>query len=279
MKTSLVAAACGVMVACAGTATQTATDDLLVGANEDTIATSTSRLTGTVPVGSVLKTTAALNLRTGPSTSYQVRLVIPLGGQVTTINTTSPSGSFYNVRYNGIDGWASGNYLTLVSSPPVTNTKRDAAIERAKSGVGFSYWWGHGRWIPNGLTSTNAGVCTGDCPNCTHSGSSGADCSGYAGKVWQVPSTNTDPTVDSHPYSTINFNVDSSQWTTVSRSSLVKGDALVYNQNGAGHIMIWESGDGWGSSWTYEARGCAYGIVHNLRDVGAQFHGIKRAGY
>ena len=85
--------------------------------------------------------------------------------------------------------------------------------------------------------------------------------------------------MNSHPYSTVSFNVDSSLWTTVSRSALVKGDALVYNQNGAGHIMIWESGDGWGSSWTYEARGCAYGIVHNLRTVGSSYHGIKRAGY
>jgi hypothetical protein len=71
----------------------------------------------------------------------------------------------------------------------------------------------------------------------------------------------------------------SSQWSTVSRGALKKADALVYNDGSAGHIVIYESGDGWSSSWTYEARGCAFGIVHNLRSFGSQYKGIARAGY
>ncbi len=279
------------VMGCAGTATDTAADsELLQGANEDT-ATISSELTGGVAIGSTLKTTAGLNLRTGAGMDFRVRLVIPEGGRVTTINRSTPDGSWYNIRYNGIDGWAHGGYLTLVSAPsqpsqptttpttPSTSSGRDQAIARAKSAVGFGYRWGKGRWIPNGVTSSNKGVCTGSCPNCTYRGEYGADCSGYAAKVWTVPSSNNVMTVESHPYSTWNFNAANSQWSTVSRSSVKKADALVYNDGSAGHIMIYESGDAWGSAWTYEARGCAYGIVHNLRSVGSAYKGIARAGY
>jgi cell wall-associated NlpC family hydrolase len=219
-----------------------------------------------------------VNLRTGPGTSYAVRTVLPSGAKVTTINVAAPSNGFFNVQYNGLTGWTSGTYLTLVSTPG-PSAARQAAVARAASGVGFSYWWGHGRFIPNGATSTSIGSCTGDCPSCTHAGSYGADCSGYLGKVWQVPSGNTDPKVDSHAYSTITFNAANSQWYTVDRGSVVLGDAMTYNTNGAGHIFLYESGDGWGSMWTYEARGCVYGIVHNLRTAGTEFKAIAHTGY
>jgi hypothetical protein len=244
-------------------------------------------LTGSVPIGSTLATTANLNLRTGPGTSYTVRLVIPSGAHVTTVNVTAPSNGFYNVSYNGVAGWASGSYLTLVSSPPATpgfnDFSPDGAILRATAGVGFSYWWGHGAWLQAGPTSSTAGVCSTPvpegCPNCTHSGSYGADCSGYVAKLWQVPSTNTNVAADSHPYSTTDFNVDSSLWKTIARESLVKGDALVHNTNGAGHIFLYESGDGWGSMMAYEAKGCVYGIVRNLRSATTDFHAIRRVGF
>ncbi len=195
------------------------------------------------------------------------------------VNITLPENGWYNVAYNGVEGWSSGKYLERVIDPGTDPTARDFAITRAKEGVGFSYWWGHGRWVPNGATSSNIGTCTGSCPNCTHTGSYGADCSGYVGKIWQVPTSNTDPTVDSHPYSTGHFNIANSQWVTVDRSAATRADALVYNVNGAGHIFIYESGDAWGSMWAYEARGCSYGIVHNLRTAGSSYKVIARVGY
>jgi uncharacterized protein YraI len=286
----MVLAASMTLVACAGTAGETAADgELLTGAEE--FGTLSSELSSGVALGSTLRTTSGLNLRTSPSMSAQVRLVIPAGATVTTVNVTQPSGGWYNVKYNGVTGWSYGAYLNLVSQPstPTTPTtpstpstgsnSRESAIARAQGAVGFSYWWGHGRWIPNGATSSSKGVCTGNCPNCSHSGSYGADCSGLAAKVWQVPSNNTDMTVDSHPYSTISFVGSNANWSTVSRSNVQKGDALVYNQNGAGHIFIFESGDGWGSMWAYEARGCSYGIVHNLRTATSAYKAIKRAGW
>lgn len=288
----------GVAVAltgCAGTAGETATDgELLAGADE--YGTLSSALSSGVALGSTLRTTANLNLRTSPSMSAQVRLVIPNGSRVTTVNVTQPSGGWYNVKYNGVVGWSYGAYLDLVSSGTSTGTatpstpstptnssgstgSRDWAVSRAKSGVGFSYWWGHGRWSPAGVSTSSPGYCSGSCPNCSHSGSNGADCSGFVAKAWGIPSNNQDLTSDAHPYSTSTFVGSNANWSTVSRSNVLRGDALVYNQNGAGHIFMYESGDAWGSVWSYEARGCSYGIVHNLRTVSSAYKAIKRAGW
>lgn len=275
------------LMGCAGTAGDTAAEgDVLTGAEE--YGTLSSELSSGVALGSTLRTTANLNLRTSASLSAQVRLVIPSGSHVTTVNVSQPSGGWYNIKYNGVTGWSYGSYLNLVSQPSTgggggtptpTSSGAAGAVARAQGGVGFSYWWGHGRWVNGGLTSSNKGVCTGSCPNCSHSGGYGADCSGFVAKAWQVPSTNSDVSVDSHPYGTIHFIGSNANWSTVSRANAKKGDAFVYNTNGAGHIFLYESGDAWGSLWAYEARGCSYGIVHNLRTVTSAYKVIRRAGY
>jgi hypothetical protein len=263
-----------VFAACAGDMSGAGDGQQLVGVQEDETVAISSELSTSVPIGSTLKTTQQVNLRTGAGSGYAVRLVIPSGGKVTTVNRTTPVKGWYNISYGGVTGWSYGGYLTLVSSPGVTlsSKSRDGAILRAKSGVGKSYWWGHARWVPGGA---GRGSCTGSCPSCSHSGSEGADCSGYVGKLWEVPSSNSSLTTDSHPYSTASFNVDGSQWHTVSRSSLIKADALVYNRGGEGHIVLYESGDGWGSFWAYEAKGCSYGIRHDIRTTSSSFHGIR----
>jgi hypothetical protein len=182
-------------------------------------------------------------------------------------------------------GWSHGAYLREVGSSGLptaespTSNLVDVATARAKSGVGFSYWWGHARWLPGGATSSTQGSCSGSCPSCTHAGSYGADCSGYVAKVWQVPSGNEDLTYDWHPYSTASFNGSSTLWSTVARDSLKKADALAYRADGAGHIILFESGDGWGSMWSYECKGCSAGCVRNLRTASSAYKGIRRAGY
>ncbi|MCS6900851.1 MAG: SH3 domain-containing protein [Myxococcales bacterium] len=262
----------------------------LVGVEEP----SGEELTGTMAVGTQVKTTANLNLRSGPSTSHKVLRVMPKGSTVTIVSS-SPNNSFYQVKHDGLTGWAHGSYLTLSgsndssgggssgggspSNPAGSESARDQAIQRAKSGVGFSYWWGHGRWRPEGPTASTKGSCSGSCPNCSHSGQYGADCSGYVAKIWQVPSTNTDLTKDSHPYSTADFVKDSSQWSTISRSSLAKGDAMVYNTNGSGHIILFSSGDGWGSLNAYECKGCSAGCVYNTRTASSSYKAIRRKGW
>ena len=203
-----------------------------------------------------------------------------VGGQAGQCISTSACGAGSHSTPGYCDGPSDIQCCTPDGSePPPSTSKRDAAISRAKSAMGFSYWWGHARFRPEGPTSSNKGSCSGSCPSCSHSGSYGGDCSGLVGKVWQVPSSNSDLTDDSHPYSTVSFNSDTSQWSTVSRSSMKKADAMVYNSNGAGHIFVYESGDGWGSMYAYECKGCSAGCLHNLRTATSAYHGIRRAGY
>jgi hypothetical protein len=248
----------------------------LVGADED-VETSEQGVSGSIAVGTKLVATTNVNLRTGASTSYKILHVVPNGAQVV-VQASAPSNGFYKVKHDGTIGWTSGQYYKLASSGGTT-TVHDKAIARAKSGKGFSYWWGHGRFRAEGPTSSTKGSCSGSCPSCSHSGSYGGDCSGYAAKVWQVPASNDTLSDDSHPYGTIHFKVDSSLWKTVSRANLKKADAMVYNTNGAGHIFIYESGDGWGSMYAYECKGCSYGCVAGLRTASSAYHGIRRAGY
>lgn len=261
--------------ACAPDAAEGGIDsEELIGAPEDVTADA-AELTGSPAVGTQLKTTSDLNLRAGPSTADAVIHVIP-SGAIVTLAQSAPSSGWYKINHNGSIGWSSGTYLEVV---PVSSGPRDAAITRAISSVGFSYYWGHGRFRPEGSTASTAGSCSGSCPDCSHSGSYGGDCSGLAAKVWQIPSSNTDLTVDSHPYSTANFDVDSSQWSTISRGSVLKGDAMVYNDNGAGHIFIYKSGDGFGSMYAYECKACSIGCVYNLRTASTAYHAIRRAGW
>ncbi|APR75252.1 Hypothetical protein A7982_00598 [Minicystis rosea] len=254
----------------------------LVGAPEENVAESKDAITGSVAVGSTLTATADVNLRTGASTSYKILHVVPNGAKVTVV-ASAPSNGFYKVKHNGVTGWSYGQYYkassTSTGSTGGSSTSRDAAIARAKTAMGFSYWWGHGRFATSGATSSNKGSCSGSCPSCSHGGSYGGDCSGLAAKVWQVPGSNSSMSTDSHPYSTANFNVGTSQWSVISRGNVKKADAMVYNESGHGHIFIYESGDGWGSMYSYECKGCSYGCVHNLRTASSAYKAIRRAGY
>ena len=171
--------------------------------------------------------------------------------------------------------------LTLArdaSSAPAAMT-RDEILALAKPVVGFSYWWGHGAYRNDGAQH---GTCTPDagssgCPSCSHSGSYGADCSGFVAKAWQIPSPSP-ITTDAHPYSTSTFVGTSSNWSSISRTDAKPMDAFVYNTGGAGHIFLYESGDPWGSLWAYECKGCSYGCVHDLRTASSTYSAIRRAG-
>lgn len=247
----------------------------LVGEPEG-VDTAESAITGSFAVGTVLMTTSNLNLRTGSETTYAIVCVIPNGSAVTLLQSAPANTNWYKVNFNGLTGWTSGAYLNVAAT---ASAKRELAITRATAADGFSYWWGHGRYRPEGPGSSNAGSCSGGCPSCTHGGSYGGDCSGLIAKAWQVPSSNTDLSVDSHPYSTANFNVDSSQWTTVARGNMIRADAMVYNIDGAGHMFIFSSGDPWGSMYTHECKGCVDGCVYNLRTATSSYHAIRRVGY
>jgi uncharacterized protein YraI len=57
-----------------------------------------------------------LNLRSGPGADTAVRTVIPVGATVTL--TGESSGGFLSVRYDGVDGWASADFLDAGGSAP-----------------------------------------------------------------------------------------------------------------------------------------------------------------
>jgi cell wall-associated NlpC family hydrolase len=228
-------------------------------------------------IGKPAKVTATdgLHLRTGPSTADGVILTMPHGA---TVNVVGGSGGWYKVTYSGHTGWCDGIYLT----PEVGgggssggSSEVDKAIARAQSGVGFSYHWGGGCWNPG---STAHGACYGSCPSCSHSGTWGADCSGYVAKIWQVPGASA-LTSCSHPYSTYNFYNQHTHWSDISRSSVKRGDAYVHNSGSEGHIFLYDSGDRWGWVKAYEAKGCSYGIQHDTRMAYSYYKPIRRYGY
>lgn len=245
-------------------------------------------ITTNFPAGTTVRTTSALNLRSGAGTGYRVLIVMPSGARATLTDGQS-NGGWYRVNFNGTTGWAYGTYLSVVSTGTggtggtgggtgSTAPGFAGQLDRAESGEGFSYWWGHGRWLASGPSSSTRGSCSGSCPSCSHSGSYGADCSGFVAKVWQVPGSNSNISVDSHPYSTSSFQntTGGGAWSRVSRGNVQPGDALTYNNGSAGHIVWVRGGDGWGSMDLYEARGCSYGIVRNTRSLGSSYVAIRR---
>jgi peptidoglycan/xylan/chitin deacetylase (PgdA/CDA1 family) len=96
---------------------------------------------GSVRIGAYSVTTTSLSLRTGPSTSYTVKLMIPSGGRV--FVTSGPHNSvWYQVTYNGNDGYVHGSYLkqgvatTLTKLP--TSSKVVALTFDAGADVGYT---------------------------------------------------------------------------------------------------------------------------------------------
>ncbi len=97
-------------------------EDELVGANEDEVDREGESVVGNKAVGSQLKATDNVNLRSGASTGYKILKVIPAGSSVTVVSG-APNGSWYNVKYAGITGWSHGAYFDAVSSsstPPAS---------------------------------------------------------------------------------------------------------------------------------------------------------------
>ena len=163
--------------------------------------------------------------------------------------------------------------LPLPSDPPRESI--DDIICRAQSGVGFSYWWGGECWCRSGCSPNygcGTGGCSGNCPSCTHWGGYGADCSGFVTKAWQVPNPIGVEACHVFRYVADNFRYGSTHWYSVSRSSLQRADALASSS----HVFLYESGNGWGTMWVYEALGCSYGIVHRTRTASNSYTATRR---
>ena len=237
--------------------------------------------------GALLEAISDVNLRSGASTSQAVIEVVPTGAVVSVTVTGCAQNGFLPIKHSGLTGWSYASYYKPYTAPTPGGAdggtsggfSRTDAIARARQSVGFAYWWGHGRWRSEGIKPEWRGTCTGSCPNCTFAGTYGADCSGMVAKAWMVPASNSDVSVDSHPFGTVHFVAANSRWSDVSRGALLMADVLVYRENGAGHMMLYVSGDGWGSVYAYECKGCSVGCTYNLRTVSSKYKGIRRAGW
>ena len=268
--------------ACAGTADP----GLDPGDESDSSGTTTASIKANIG-GQAQVTATSLNLRSGPSTTYQILAVMQKGDVVSVLGV---SGGWEKVAFKGTVGWCSGTFLTATTSGGGgadggttvdaggggggTGGPVDDAMMRAAGAVGFSYHWGDGCWS----AGSSAGSCSGSCPSCSHSGQWGADCSGFVAKVWQVPGPSA-LTSCQHPYSTADFYNSKDHWSDISRSTVKRGDAFVYRSGSAGHIFLFDSGDPWGNVVAYECKGCSYGCVRDNRSASSSYKPIRREGF
>jgi uncharacterized protein YraI len=233
----------------------------------------------------VCKVSRCLNNRSGPGSKYMVLRCLKSATQAKTVKR---SGSWYKLDTNGKLGWSYGKYLCKVSGSSSDSISDDSSsnyglnrsgiINISKRYVGFSYWWGSSSF-PSPWASPQdqyKGKCYGS-KSYSHSGSYGSDCSGFVGKVWQLPPS-MPFYMNKHPYSTYNYYYGRNYWSSLSKKYIKKADALVYRSSSGGHILIYESGNAWGKSWTYESRNCTVGVVHNLRTVSSSYRARKRNG-
>ena len=234
-------------------------------------------LSGPIAVGTQLVTLSNANLHAAPNESSPIVQVIPSGSSVGLVES-NPTDAWYKVSFQGIEGWCNALVLAVEpSADTASSTWVAQTLARAAKGVGFSYWWGHGRW--SDPTKVAHGSCSGSCPSCTHGGAYGADCSGFVAKAWGVPSGNSTLEVDKHPYSTKSFAANTKLWKTVAWNNVKPGDALVYDNGSQGHIVLVVQVKAKGDYDVYEARGCATGIVHNRRTFSTTtYHAIRYLG-
>ena len=97
----------------------------------------------TASIGTAIVNTPSLNVRSGAGTSYSKVGTITSGAKVTLLKK---SGSWYQIKYNSITGWVSGDYLKVTlnssgggsSSTSKTGTVNAVSLN-VRSGAGTSY--------------------------------------------------------------------------------------------------------------------------------------------
>ena len=184
-------------------------------------------------------------------------------------------------RASVVAAWVALAALSAVGATPALATPKSMSraeiVAIAKTVPGFSYWWGGAKWKPGDFA--NKGKCipngSSGCPNCSHTGLWGADCSGFVGKAWQIDKPTALETYY-HPYNTGSFKSSSTWWNHIARGAVKVADAFNYNTNGAGHIFLYEKGDPWGSVWAWECAGCTSGCKYGLRSASSTYEALQR---
>ena len=113
-----------------GCAASGSEDTNLVASDEDPLQT-----TGpTYQAGTLLRTTANLNLRSAGSVNASILRVMPDGSTVT-VRVTSGSNAWVAVRFNGYDGWAYTGYLVKASSSSLSGYSSTRANKLANEAL------------------------------------------------------------------------------------------------------------------------------------------------
>ena len=169
--------------------------------------TSTSETTQTTKY---VNTTAGLNVRTGPSTSYAKIATLSYGQSV---NVLSTSNGWSKINYNGSTGYVSSQYLqsTKPSSSSSSNSgstsvssSASSVIAHAKTLLGKPYVWGA-------------------------QGPNSFDCSGFTYYVFKNKAGIVLPRTSS---------AQSKYGTSVSWSNLKAGDLMFFDTNGANNGQV-----------------------------------------
>jgi len=193
----------------------------------DETAALSDELSGGLPVGTTLVTTASLNLRSGASTSKSILDVMPPGSTVKTLDA-SPVNGFYHVSYGGSTGYAYGAYLTKASN----NGGGGGGGGSAGDPVTRALTWVNAHTPYCG--GTNGGhdyICGGTCSRPHEPWDNyRSDCSGLVSYAWGLPAPGH-TTGDFAPY-------DTSVSTTIPGASLQAGDAVNVDEGGNHHVML-----------------------------------------
>ena len=180
---------------------------------------------------------------------------------------------------------AAASVLLGVASPSRAAPPSEPAaaiVCRGESAEGFSYEWGGECWCGTGcvpdLASCSAGTCTPNpgstgCPNCTHSGTYGTDCSGLVSKAWQVPDPHTVDACNVPRYLASDFTQDGDYWNVVPMDSLQPADAVASSSHA---ILVLGYKDAAGEHEVIEAKGCNYGVVRHSRTFSSSYSGARR---
>ncbi|MBN2527253.1 MAG: hypothetical protein JXR76_12735 [Deltaproteobacteria bacterium] len=208
------------------------------------------------------------------------------------IVVASPSNGRYRIEHaSSVWGWISGSALTLAYHfNSNLSTQRTNALARSRVAMGFSYWWGHGRWngtSTGGATPGNRGACSGDCPSCTHTANGsveyGADCIHFVDTIWGA-GTDQDPNTDGNGCSINQFRSATGggcvPGTVVSNMANVRaGDAVATTS----HIFLvaenYSAAGGYVS--TYECVGCSQRCRRMTRNLSTMSNivAVSRTGW
>lgn len=163
-------------------------------------------------------------------------------------------------------------FATTAHAAPPKET-RETIVCRGLSGVGFVYDFGGECWCADGCKPDLTTCPPGACKDNHKTGKYGADCSGFVSKAWQVPDPYPVEKCNVPRFGAAVFAENGEHWKTVSKDSLLPGDAA----SKVSHVvLIAGEKDSKGSYDIVHASSCNVGIVHKRFSLKDEYVGARR---